>query len=108
MTRAILLASRPPSSRNPGLGPGCGSHTDEGLWLGSAWVKCPHQAVSGLSAVGDRISPLIGCSTSKQLVALGPLALPITMGGGAAGVEGDLCSPHATEVAGAEGSSAPL
>ena len=57
MTRAILLPPPPSlSSRNPGLGPGSGFHMDQRSGSGrrrSAWVKCHHQAGSGLSAVGD-------------------------------------------------------
>lgn len=59
MTRAILLASvhppRPPLSLQQQPWPWPWLWLPHGLviWLGSAWVKCHHQAGSGLSAVGD-------------------------------------------------------
>lgn len=56
MTRAILLASATPpplSCRKPWPWPWLWLPRGLAIWLGSAWVKCHHQAVSGLSAVGD-------------------------------------------------------
>lgn len=63
--RAILLASATSPSPSP--------HTRKAwpwpwlwlphgltIWLGSAWVKCHHQAVSGPSAVGGRQEERMG------------------------------------------------
>lgn len=52
MTRAILLASTPlDPQQKPWPWPWLWLLHGLVIWLGSAWVKCHHQAGSGLSAV---------------------------------------------------------
>lgn len=51
MSRAILLASATPPQQKPWPWPWLWLLHGLVIWLGSAWVKCHHQAGSGLSAV---------------------------------------------------------
>lgn len=52
MTRAILLAPTPLNpQQKPWPWPWLWLLHELVIWLGSAWVKCHHQAGSGLSAV---------------------------------------------------------